>query len=67
MRGSSGSPALLERSEKSLALVMEPKARELLVLCDGGLTTELAPTSAVEPGNALLQLGAKISPKKAPL
>src|SRR6266852_6859168 len=50
MRGSSGSPALLEGSEQSLALVTEAKARELLVLGDGGLATQFAPASMIEPG-----------------
>jgi len=42
MRRSSGSPALLEGSEQSLALVTEAKARKLLVLGDGGLATQFA-------------------------
>jgi len=50
MRRSSISPAPLERSEQSLALVTEAKARELLVLRDGGLVTELSPASTIEPG-----------------
>src|SRR5712692_4780300 len=50
MQGSSGSPALLEGSEQSLALVTEAKARELLVLGDGGLATQFAPASMIEPG-----------------
>src|SRR5512135_931209 len=55
-RRSSGSPALLEREEKGLALVTETKARELLPLCDGGLATKLSPAGAIEPADVLDQL-----------
>src|SRR5712692_9811326 len=40
MRGSSSSPARLEGSEESLTLVTEAKARELLMLGNGGLATQ---------------------------
>jgi hypothetical protein len=46
--GSSSSPALLKRSEESLTLVTEPKARELLMLDDGRLATQRSPARAVE-------------------
>src|SRR6266516_1534114 len=55
-RGSSGSPALLKRSEIGLALVTEPKACQLLPLCGGSLATELSPAGAIEPGGLLDQL-----------
>src|SRR5207245_10643969 len=55
-RGSSRSPALLKRSEKSLALVTETKARQLLVLHDGGLATAFSPPSAIELGGQLDEL-----------
>src|SRR5258708_3203722 len=50
MRRSSGSPALLEGSEQRLTLVTETKARELLVLGEGGLATQFSPASTIEPG-----------------
>src|SRR5260370_18392388 len=50
MRRSSGSPALLEGSEQRLTLVTETKARELLVLGEGGLATQFSPASTTEPG-----------------
>src|SRR5947209_16355409 len=56
MRGSSGSPALLKRSEIGLALVTEAKACQLLSLCSRSLTTELSPAGAIEPGGLLDQL-----------
>jgi hypothetical protein len=65
MRGSSGSPALLEGSEQSLSLVTEAKARELLVLGDGGLATQFSPASTIEPGglrDELLPLGRILLP-----
>jgi DNA-binding protein HU-beta len=46
--GSSSSPALLKRSEESLTLVTEAKARELLMLDDGRLATQRSPARAVE-------------------
>src|SRR5260370_12683881 len=55
-RGSSGSPALLKRSEIGLALVTETKACQLLPLRGGSLATELSPTGAIEPGGPLDQL-----------
>src|SRR5258708_10663349 len=55
-RGSSGSPALLKRSEIGLALVTETKACQLLPLCGGSLATELSPAGAIEPGDLLDQL-----------
>ncbi len=46
--GSSSSPARLEGSEKSLTLVTEAKARELLMLDNGALATQRSPASTIE-------------------
>src|SRR5271157_2272456 len=52
----SSSPALLKGGEIGLALVAEPKARELLALGGGGLPSQFAPVGTVELGSALLEL-----------
>src|SRR5260370_7093020 len=56
MRGSSSRPARLEGSEESWTLVTETKARELLMLGNGGLATQISPASVIEPGGLFDQL-----------
>ncbi len=56
MRGSSSSPAFFERSEIDFSLVAKAKALELLALRRFGLAAELAPVSAIKPGDVLNEL-----------
>src|SRR5258708_16866840 len=56
MRGSSSRPARLEGSEESWTLVTETKARELLMLGNGGLATQISPARVIEPGGLFDQL-----------